>query len=454
MIHNNLGIAYCQLENYPRAIENYEKTLRISKSAVHKLTARNNIGYVYLSSGNYNKAFDFFKDLYASPHINDSLALKARVADNLGYAAYKLGKPEGLPLLNEGAMLRKEIGDEFGLIASTLHLGEALLPNDKGQAIANVLQAERLSAKTNSPDDRLLALHFLATNSAPAVGQKYASLYFRISDSLQTVRRKARNYFADVKYNYKLERDQNLKLQANQARLKLRQIQLENARLTWAIAAICIVFMAIIIVYIIVKRNRRARWKAAYETEVRISNRMHDELANDLHQAIIYTETNDLSEIENKNRLLDSLDVIYRRTRGISRENAAIGNEGFLETLKDLISSYSNTKQTVLAKGINDIAWNDLNEKQKVAVHRAIQELLVNMVKHSKCTAALLRFDQGENVLAVVYSDNGIGMPSTRVAKNGLSIMENRIEDLNGKITFGESGKGFRATIEFPVKYV
>lgn len=451
IIYNNLGMAYCQLEDYPRAIESYEKTLSFSDVAVHKLTARNNIGYTYISSGNYKNAFDVLQEVYASPNISDSLSLKARVADNLGYCAYKLEMPDGIKLLTEGAAIREKIGDEFGLITSKLHLGEALLEDDKEKAIALVKEAEQLAAKTNSADDRLLALHFLATNSPPALGQKFSIRYFKISDSLQTVRRKARNYFAEVKYNYKRERDQKLRAQANEARLKLRQSELENARLIWLIAAICVVFVAAVVIFLIMRRNKRIRWKAAYDAEIRISNRMHDEMANDLHQTIVFAEINDLSEAQNRNRLLDSLDTVYQRVRGISRENAAVDQMDFAEKLKELISYYGSPEQKILAKGMRDIAWTAFSEKQKVAVHRTIQELLVNMKKHSKCATALLQFSSDGKNLFIGYSDNGVGVAGPPVSKNGLSIMENRIRDLNGTVTFDNAGKGFRVNIEFPI---
>lgn len=451
IIHNNLGMAYCQLEDYPRAIESYEKTLSLSDVTVHQLTAKNNIGYTYISSGNYQKAFDVLQEVYASSNICDSLSLKARVADNLGYCAYKLGMPDGIKLLTEGAKIREKIGDEFGLVTSKLHLGEAMLNDDREKAVALVEEAEQLAAKTSSPDDRLLALHFLATHSPPALGQKYSIRYFKISDSLQTVRRKARNYFAEVKYNYKRERDQKLRSQANEARLKLRQSELENARLIWLIAAICVVFVAAIVIFFIIRRNKRIRWKAAYDAEIRIANRMHDEMANDLHQTIVFAEINDLSETNNRNRLLDSLDVVYKRVRGISRENAAVDQIDFAEKLKEIISYYSVSGQKVLAKGMRDIDWTKLNEKQKVAVHRTIQELLVNMKKHSKCTTALLQFSSDGNKLSLAYSDNGVGAAVPVVSKNGLAIMENRIADLGGTVTFDDGGKGFRVNLEFPI---
>lgn len=453
-IYNNLGIAYSQLEDYPRALQNYKKTLSYAYRPEDKLTVENNIANVYIKEGDYKKAYGLLKAASISPYINGDLTVKARILDNLGYSMFKLGKPDGLPLLKQGLDLREKAGDRLGLVTSSLHLAETLV-KDRDVAIAFAVQAEEISAETHSPDDRLLALSFLAKWSDPITARGYSLQYFKIADSLQTARRRARNHFAAVKYDYKLEREAKLKSQANEARLQLRQSELEKARLTWLIAAICVLFGAVVAVYRIIRRNRRNRWKASYEAEVRISNRLHDELANDLHQAIVFTESKDLSEPVNKDKLLDNLDLVYKRARSLSRENASVGSEDFAERLRELISFYGSPGQNVVAKDIAGVPWQDLDEQQRVAVHRAVQELLVNMRKHSGCTAAVVQFGAADDKISISYSDNGKGMLSGEAAKNGLSIMENRIRDIKGTITFGEgAGKGFRARIEFPLSYV
>ncbi|RZL05403.1 MAG: tetratricopeptide repeat protein, partial [Pedobacter sp.] len=355
IIYNNLGIAYCQLEDYGRALQSYYKCLSLSDLPVYKLTVANNIGYVHMSSGNFEKAAAILKEAYCSPHIGDSLSLKARITDNLGYCQYKRGETEGVRLMVEGRTLREELNDDFGLITSNLHLGEALLMLDKKQAIKAFLKAESLAAKTNSIDDRLLALQLLSRHTSPLTAKSYSSLYFELTDSLLGARRKARNYFAEVKYNYKAERDEKLRAVAREAELRLRQSQLENGRLMLLIITLCITFLSAIIVYHIVRTARRNRWKAAYDTEVRISNRLHDELANDIHQAIVVTEGNDISGPINKSRLLDILELVYRQARAISRENSAIGSDDFSTKLKDLMSIYNTNGQKVLIKGIGDI---------------------------------------------------------------------------------------------------
>ncbi len=453
VIRNNFGIAYCNLEDYPRAIANYNLVLKSSEHPVHRLTARNNIAYVHMNSGDFNKAYEILKQLVESPNLKDSTALEARIKDNLGFSAFKTSKSGYMDLLLDGLKLRRDIGDEYGEITSCLHIADAFVNTDRTRAIDFAKRAETLSADIGSAEDQLLALKFLSAYDNPMRANIYSANYFRISDSLQTARRKARNQFAEIRYNYKSEREQKLRSQAKAARLELEKAELEKVRLWWALAAICVITISIFVIASMIRRHRRNRLKTAYDTEVRISKRLHDELANDLHQTMVFTETNDMSHQKNADKLVENLDLLYKRARSISRENAAIDVSGdFSTAIRTLISSYISAEQTVLPVGIDDVQWQLLHDETKVVIYRSVQEMLVNMRKHSKSSKAVLRFDTNKGLLRINYSDNGIGCPVGGISKNGLSIMENRISALKGTVTFEtDSGKGFRAAIEFPL---
>src|SRR5690606_26015654 len=116
-------------------------------------------------------------------------------------------------------------------------------------------------------------------------------------------------------------------------------------------------------------------------------------LANDMHQAIVFTESRNLDDAENRRKLLDRLDDIYRRTRAILRENAQLETkENFVLQLRELISYYQSDTRKILINRIDHVNWDTLSEAKKVALHRIVQEFLVNMKKHSDATLVLLRF--------------------------------------------------------------
>lgn len=444
MIYNDLGRVYCQTENYDRAIDYYRKILDLSDNETYRITALNNIAYAHISNNEFEKA-NRILDSLASNIIIDSLALEARVHTNLGYSIFKSGIGDGKSQLIRGLEIREKINDNFGIVGSCILLSEVLAESDRASSIRYAERADRMASELQFPEDRLLALKLLSRYESPQRAQAYADKYFKFSDSLQSVRRAARSYFADVKYNFKREREEKLKSQAEAAQLKF-------SRLIWAISLGVLGICAAVIIHYIVKTSRKKRAKAVYDTEIRISNRLHDELANDLHQAMVFTESRDLTDIGNRNKLLDALDSLYRQARSISREHAEVNVEDFSERLRDLLSTYISSNQSVIPIGIDAVNWDALDNLKKVVFYRVVQELLVNMKKHSGASRAVFRFSSDGRRITLAYSDDGIGLRDDNLRKNGMAFMENRISAIGGNITFDpETGKGFRAKIEFPM---
>lgn len=446
-IYADLGISFMNLHEYENAVGKYNKAIEFSATVADSLTMVNNIAYVEISRRNYKKAHDLLLPAVNSTHISDRLETQARIIDNLGYSKFKLDMPNTLPMLERGLFLRDSIGDDFGAITSHMHLASFYRGSDIGKAIFHAKSAQQKATATNSADDRLEALSFLIEHASDPEAKKYAKIYVRVNDSLRTARQEARNYFAALKYDYKKEHEKTLRARAEKA-------EQENKTLLWIIATIAAITAGFIIVMRIVSRNKKERWKAAYDAEIRISTRLHDELANEVHQSLLIAENRDLNIGEEKEKLLDTLEDIYRKTRSISRENAPVAvGPGFSKRLRELIGHYMSTDCNIITDGLDSVKWDDLDEPKKVAVHRLVQEFLVNMKKHSGCSHALLRFGTSGKMLLLDYSDNGKGAESENLdQKNGLAIMENRILALKGTITFEpQPGKGFRAHVEIPM---
>ncbi len=177
-------------------------------------------------------------------------------------------------------------------------------------------------------------------------------------------------------------------------------------------------------------------------------------MANDVYHTMAFAETQDLSSNSNKEKLLNNLDTIYTRTRNISKENSAIDTENlFVPNLKEMMLGFNTEKVNVLTNGIDNINWKKIATFKKTTTYRVLQELLVNMKKHSNCSLVVLSFKENENQLEINYTDNGIGVTDEQlISKNGLHNVENRIHAINGNITFdNKSNNGFKVNISFPI---
>ena len=212
--------------------------------------------------------------------------------------------------------------------------------------------------------------------------------------------------------------------------------------------------VSIIITNLILIKNRREKIKVSYNTEIRIAKKLHDELANDVYHTMAFAETQDLSDIHNKEILISNLDTIYSRTRNISRENDTMETGRlFMSNLKEMMSGFNTANVNVISNGIETINWKTLEQNKKIIVYRVLQEILVNMKKHSQASLVVLTFKENKNKLQIDYTDNGIGATFEQLnSKNGLQNVENRIKSIKGTITFdSKSNKGFRIHIVFPI---
>jgi signal transduction histidine kinase len=214
------------------------------------------------------------------------------------------------------------------------------------------------------------------------------------------------------------------------------------------------ILSTIFLYYFLKAVNKKEKIQTSYTTETRIAKKLHDELANDVYQTIAFAETQDLSSAQNKEMLLTNLDTIYSRTRNISKENSSIDTGlHFVAGLKEMISGFNTDAVTILINSMDSVNWNALETNKKIIVYRVLQELLVNMKKHSQCSLVVITFKIIENKIQIDYSDNGLGAAFDKInSRNGLQNVENRILAIKGTITFDtKPDKGFKTSFTIPI---
>lgn len=116
-----------------------------------------------------------------------------------------------------------------------------------------------------------------------------------------------------------------------------------------------------------------------------------------------------------------------------------------------MLSGYGSDEVNIILKEIDGIEWVDIEASKKIVVYRVLQELLVNMKKHSQADIVLISFKKINKKIQINYSDNGVGMGShAHLSKSGLQNVENRIQSIDGTITFDPTPeKGFKVNFSF-----
>lgn len=434
---NLLGLNYQEQNDFKEAIKYYNLSLNESKTKLEKCIIKNNIAYVHLESKQYSKAKAILESIVTHDSLIADKVNYAKVLDNLGFAYFKLNQPQAIDYLNQSLKIRDSLQNDYESIASYMHLSEYYQNANPSLAKDFAQKAYNAATTVNSPDDRLEALKFLINNSDTKEIRELSQRQMKINDSIRNVRQNAKNHFAKIKYDFSIASKESEK-QKSQKQLYLSLF-------------IFISVLSLVSFFAIRSRNKRKLLEATYETETRISKKLHDELANDVFNAMTYADTQSLEDEAKKEFLVENLDKIYNQARNISKENSPIDtSDNFGQVLKDMLSSYNSKNVNVIIKE-NKVDWSTIKKESKIICYRTLQELMVNMKKHSECTIVVINIEILKNHLEINYSDNGKGCSELLKFKKGLQNVENRIFSINGTITFEtETNKGFKSKIKIP----
>lgn len=454
-INNALGIADKELSLYSDAIFYYKEAAKHYTDAIEKQIPLSNIAPVYIQQKKYDKAIILLESILGKKMLEDKSPAfaKARIQGNLGYAYFKNGMTEkGFDLMKSALQTKNEIKDTYGSIESYLHLADYYSKKDIQKSDENAFKAYNIATKLNSVDERLEALQIIISNNHSGQHSKYVQKYFTLNDSIIKVRNNFKNKFAKIKYDAKIEKDENAKLRLEKAENLLSLQKANYLRIVFGIVFIFLVILIAILIRYYKNKNKVIAFKTSYNTETRIAKKIHDELANDVYHVIAFAESQPLSNESTKENLLEKLDDIYGRVRGISKENNRIETGiDFTNSIKEMLLAFNTNERNIIATNLEDINWEIIDETKKITISRVLQELMVNMKKHSKASLVLIKFENDHKSILIHYTDNGVGCEKTKMTRNGLQNMESRIQAVKGSIDFDtEPDKGFKVKISIP----
>ena len=454
-IYTNLGISLKETYDYEKSLTYYKKARKYAEDDSSKALIDNNIGVLYTLSEQPQKAIVLLSGLEKTNIFHENEKFKARVLCNIGHAYFKLNDSKAVDYFLEALSIRERIKDDYGLVTSYIHLAEYYQwNNNKISAKKYAFKSYQIATSLDIIDRRIDALAILSETESATTAGNYAATYFRLNDSINKVRQKNKNQFAKIRYDFTAQKEQNLKLKTQEAERSLKLAQSENQKLIMTFLGIIGIAVVSFRFNYLKQKQKKQLVQESYITETRIAKQLHDELANDVYHTMAFAETQDLTNSINKENLLGNLETIYNRTRNISKENSTIDTgTDYVLHLKEMMSSFSNEKINVLINGLHSMPFAAIESNKKIIIYRILQELLVNMKKHSKCTLAAISFQHNGNKLEIQYSDNGVGIVAEKIfLKNGLQNVENRIKAINGSINFdNKSHKGFKVNCFIPI---
>lgn len=450
--YNSLAISSGLLKNYKEEQYWYDKAYQLSNDNQEKIVLLNNKAVSYRDADNYDEAINIFTDLQHRPELVKDPLLKARVIDNLAYTRWM--QDDNAPVLEDyltALSIRKDEQSKRGTISSYFHLAKYYAKINPKKASEYAKKMLEKAKSINSPDDQIDALRLLIQWDQVSSLKQFTNEYIALNDSLQNARTMAKHQYAKIRFDSDKIRNEIQELNLMKAE---EELEIGKKQLKTTIALSILGFLLLLsIAYHYYIRNRRIKEKReiVYQTEVKISRQLHDELANDLFSTLTLVEASK-EDIDEKiqQKLIQNLEHIYSQTRSISRQNNQIDLVRFSTDLNLMLASYQSSDTSIITRGLQQANWDLVRNENKIILYRVLQELMINMRKHSKSTLVVLNVSEKAKGIQIIYKDNGIGPGDLEnKRKNGLKNAENRIHSIAGKLIF-EDEKGMKITLFIP----
>jgi signal transduction histidine kinase len=185
------------------------------------------------------------------------------------------------------------------------------------------------------------------------------------------------------------------------------------------------------------------------KTEVEtIGRNLHDQVGNTLASALGYLNLKTLKIDLVQKLIMDAINEI----RFVSHNLVKDEDKPLSEKLEALVSRFNDF--STINFQYSDFSYAKINSLELLNqqnIYMIIQEIMTNIIKHSKATEAYIQIFENEKNIAITIEDDGIGMANLNESKGiGLKNIQKRVEVSNLKITTDSTPNGTNFIIEIP----
>lgn len=198
--------------------------------------------------------------------------------------------------------------------------------------------------------------------------------------------------------------------------------------------------------------------QAQEEERTHIGQELHDNVnqivvATNLMLALIRDDPSKVPFLINK--CIGNLEKVIKENRNLAHKLVTpdLEKQSLCDQLHDFIKPMLSARGVQL--NIDDSRFNEsrLNQKQKLAIYRIVQEQCTNIAKYAKATNATITLSTKDDHFEMMIADNGKGNELSKTKKGiGLKNIEGRMRLFNGNMKVNtQPGKGFQLEVSMPI---
>jgi len=484
---NALGMSYNNIGNYKLSNVYLRRAFEISKTRSDIYLQSITLGAMgdnYKSLNQVDSSMTCYKLAKSMFKEMEDYSNYATACNNLGELYFQSGRIKNSESeYKEALEVSRTMQDTGGIAIYQANLAKVLITEgDYSKAEELLLNSLVLAKKLGNGEAELIVCENLVNlyihKKNPAMADVYFRKYASIKDTMFS--RETAVRFSEAQTKFDVEK-KDLEILKNRA--ELERNKQERAKKNLFILLILTVLIASGISGVLFYRKKQAQVQLKHEAEIaaqrdiraraiieaeekerrRIAQDLHDGVGQILSAAKLNLSslgstirTGSQAEKDALENTLALIDDSVKEVRAVSHNmmpNTLI-KLGLASAIREFITrlgSFPNLKIDLEIVGLD----KRLEESKEMALYRAIQEIVNNIIKHAKANKIGIQLIRHEKELSVVIEDNGVGFDSDKINEFegiGLKNILSRIEFINGEVHFDSvPGRGTTVLIDLPV---
>lgn len=462
------GIAQYYLDDKLKAEANWRQGLQLAleENDYDRITRlASNLGAVYLDDvyrkrkniQNFIIADSFFAIAYRQLQLKDSLGSQQGLK-TLRLMATSLQfqkKYDSANYYYQKVITLSKGKSEAAYLGALSFYAESLSETGKHQQAIAVIK-EAADYITSNP---------VATKDKNHIMHVYAGVLYKAGDFEKAYRYIDSAYYllADdyQKVNAKAYSESESKFKNEILQYQVTAEQQKKNRLYYIVAGL-VLLIALVMVWLQNSNNKKIAREKARQKQIAIDAFIEGEekekarIGRELHDGIAQEIVAVKLAMQQKN----SDPAMVNELTRISLDIRNISHELMPQTLKEfgLKLAIEDICQKILApSGIHyevdsNLPKERMPNKIEITLYRVFQELVHNIIKHSKATEVLVQLRKMSNHILLVVEDNGRGMTAEKNNGIGISNLKSRVQLLDGNLQYDSSeNEGTTAIVRVPV---
>lgn len=474
-----------RFENPVKALHYFKKAAGISESfkdSAKWAMALSGIGLTLIDLQRNDEALQYATQAVSiAKKCNDLIAISYALE---GYGRVLLEKnrvEESIEACREAVKIGLQAGYPDGYIIGAITLGKGLEMKGAYKEESEVLQNALVQAKEfgnvqfyHDIYSGLASANYHLNNYKQAYTYRMEAVAY--GDSMRTERDNRILAYLDARYQT-AQKEAKIKQQELNVTNKELQLQKTNRMLASSIGGTIMAFLSALLIYFHFRNKKKLHHEQLQtiqkEKELQLlqavmqgEEKERSRIAKDLHDGVagmlaavkmhINSIATEVSEVRNTEGFQQGLKLLDESSQEVRKTSHNLMPEvllqyGLDEAIRRYCNNVSNSSRLKLEYDVIGDTPRFIDSFE-LSVYRIVQELLNNIVKHSKASEAIVQLSYQPGILTIAIEDNGIGVSKDDATKDGMGLksLQSRVKAMNGKIEFeSTSGEGFNAYLEF-----